>query len=93
MASGDPFECAYCAGGYYHAPACPLNPSNKPKEIVLSLDGLDFEVVQRAMAIRQRWRSMPDNGSNVAGSHIAEICRGWLDSIGEDVRPSLGSID
>ena len=48
------------------------------REIMLKLDDLDYEAVQRCMAKRQTFRCMPDHdGSNLAGQLLAEICRGW----------------
>jgi hypothetical protein len=54
------------------------------KQIVLELDGEDETAVNKAIAYRQTFRDcqgciMPDSGSNLAGSLIAEICRGWLE--------------
>lgn len=48
------------------------------KTILLELDELDYDAVQKAMAIRQRW-VRPDGGGNVAGQVVAEICRGWME--------------
>jgi hypothetical protein len=83
-----PNECGFCGGEYLHSDECPMNPDNKPRKLELECDSYDWDVIQRAMAIRQRWRTMPDNQSSTAGAVIAEICRSWLESIGEDIRPS-----
>lgn len=55
--------------------------SKTRRTIVLELDALDFEAIQDAMAIRQRWRAMPDGDGNLAGRTIAEICRGWCEML------------
>lgn len=62
--------------------------------ITLELDELDWNAVQKAMAIRQRSRIWPDapegpdaGQSNVAGLCIAEICRGWIEML--QIRGSL----
>lgn len=47
------------------------------KTMELVLDDLDYEAIQRVMAIRQRCCIFPDGESNVAGKVLAEICRGW----------------
>lgn len=49
------------------------------KQIVLSLDELDYDAIQKAIARRQLFRVMPDGTSNTAGAVLAEICRGWLE--------------
>jgi len=49
-------------------------------EIILRLDDLDYEAVQRSIAHRQTWRVMPDathDDANMSGRILAEICRGW----------------
>ena len=52
------------------------------KVITLRLDELDAEAVARAIAYR-KLHPMPDGGGNEAGRAVAEICRGWLDMLGE----------
>lgn len=52
------------------------------KTIELVLEDEDYDSVQRAIALRQSWRAMPDFGeSNRAGAVLAEICRGWLEFV------------
>lgn len=53
------------------------------RQILLELDELDYDAVQWALAVRQRARCMPNHDSSTAGALVAEICRGWLESIGE----------
>jgi hypothetical protein len=54
------------------------------KAITLELDDLDYDAVQKAIAVRQSFRVWPEDDdmpilSNVPGLAIAEICRGWLE--------------
>ena len=58
----------------------------RPNKIEFECDDLDYAVIQRAMSIRMRG-VLPTHGSESAGALIAEICRGWLDHIGEDIIP------
>lgn len=61
--------------------------------LTLELDENDARDVHRAIAARQsRFRYdaqpgaiLPDGESNTAGKIIAEICRGWLESLGETI--------
>jgi len=57
----------------------------KDKELVLSLDGDDFEAVQRCISKRQGFGAglIPPGGGNLAGRVIAEICRGWEEMLGK----------
>lgn len=51
-------------------------------KMLLTLAEVDYDLIQRAIAVRQRWRCMPDaDESCVAGATLAEICRGWLEAI------------
>lgn len=43
----------------------------------LVVDELDWQAIQRCIAKRQLYRSLPDGEGNMAGRVIAEICRGW----------------
>lgn len=58
---------------------------SRPNKFSFECDDLDFEAIHRAMAIRQKG-IMPDNGSDVAGAAIAEICRGWMEALGVNIR-------
>ncbi len=50
------------------------------QQIVLELDQLDYDAIQKAVARRQTFRIMPDGDEgNLVGRTVAEICRGWLD--------------
>jgi hypothetical protein len=56
------------------------------RSVVLELDELDYDAVQRALSERQRMNHqyaggsiLPDGEGNYAGRNIAEICRGWLE--------------
>lgn len=49
------------------------------RQILLSLDDLDYDAIQEAIARRQLFRVMPDGESNTAGAVLAEICRGWVE--------------
>lgn len=53
----------------------------REREIVLHCDKLDFDAIQKAIARRQTFRSMPDGGGNLAGRLVAEICRGWMEML------------
>ena len=84
-----PFEQYYCEHPLRRQPHCigflehesneddDLSAKTAKNEIVLVCDDLDYAAIQNAIARRQSSRIMPDNGSNVAGAVIAEICRGW----------------
>lgn len=54
------------------------------RTIILILDELDYDAVQTALAMRQGWRIMPLGTSNLPGSIVAEICRGWIESLSEE---------
>ena len=58
-----------------------LTAKTSSNRFAFECDDLDAEVIHRAISIRQR-SVMPDHGSDTTGAVIAEICRGWLDSIG-----------
>jgi hypothetical protein len=47
--------------------------------MLLELDDLDFDAIQRAVAIRQTVRALPEYDINLVGVLIAEICRGWME--------------
>ena len=49
----------------------------------LALDELDYQAIQEALARRQMFMAMPDadEGSNMAGRLVAEICRGWMEML------------
>jgi len=54
------------------------------RTVVLELDELDFDAVQRAIAYYQvRKNTLPDYDGNLAGACIAETCRGYLDMLGK----------
>lgn len=44
-------------------------------------DQLDFDAIQKAIARRQTFCSMPEGGGNLAGRLVAEICRGWMEML------------
>lgn len=61
------------------------------RKMLLELDEDDYRAVQAAIAHRQKmFRDipgcergiMPEGDSNTAGAVLAEICRGWLESLG-----------
>jgi hypothetical protein len=57
-------------------------------QITLALDELDAQAIHRAIAHRQTYRDqegciLPDNDSDLAGAALAEICRSWLESVGQ----------
>lgn len=47
--------------------------------VTLELDNDDYDAIQRAVAIRQTIRVLPDYESCLMGVLIAEICRGWME--------------
>ena len=50
--------------------------------IVLECDQLDFDAIQKAIAVRQAIPGMPDaDAGNLAGKIVAEICRGWVERL------------
>lgn len=58
------------------------------KEMLLRLDDLDYDAIQRAMARRQTFRVpgcegtiLPTGESDLPGALVAEICRGWLEML------------
>ena len=54
----------------------------KTKTITLELDEDDFDSVQQAISTRQGLFGggmLPDGDGNLAGSYVAEICRGWME--------------
>lgn len=57
------------------------------KTISFTINDTDYDAIQQAIAHRQTWRVMPDHeGGDIAGTVLAEICRGWLE--GRDERES-----
>ncbi len=52
------------------------------RTITLVVDEDDFRDINAAIARRQSWRIMPDEGGgNLTGRVVAEICRGWLERV------------
>lgn len=49
------------------------------RSITLELDETDYNAIERAIAMRQNFRVMPEGLGNLAGRTIAEICRGWME--------------
>ena len=49
------------------------------RTLTVRIDQLDYDAIQRAIAYRQTWRSLPDGDGDIAGRIIAEICRGWME--------------
>ncbi len=49
------------------------------KTMNLTLDDTDYDAIQKAMAIRQAFRCMPDGTGDLPSQVIAEICRGWVE--------------
>jgi len=69
------------------------------RQIVLVLDELDYDAVQKAMARRQNFFGRgpdggpyPDGDSNLAGTVLAEICRGWMEMLDMRQRLSDGGV-
>lgn len=62
-----------------------MTSKTRPNRVEMECDDLDYEVIQRAIAIRQQ-SVMPDHGSTTTGAVIAEICRGWLEAQGLPIR-------
>ena len=57
----------------------------KTTKIILEADEDDFRDINAAIARRQSWRVMPDEGGgNLTGRVVAEICRGWLEMLDAD---------
>ena len=55
------------------------------RTITLIVDEDDFRDINAAIARRQSWRIMPDEGGgNLTGRVIAEICRGWMERLDAD---------
>ena len=55
------------------------------RTITLIVDEDDFRDINAAIARRQSWRIMPDEGGgNLAGRVVAEICRGWMERLDAD---------
>lgn len=52
----------------------------------LQLDPTDNFHVKHAMDFREKLAPLPDNeGSNREGELLAEICRGWLEMLGQPI--------
>lgn len=48
----------------------------------LKVDKVDYDAIQEAIAIRQRWGGIPDSDdpeNNLTGRLVAEVCRGFID--------------
>lgn len=53
-------------------------PEKTERTISLTVDEDDYRAIHSAIARRQTWRCLPeDEGGNLAGRVLAEICRGW----------------
>ncbi len=76
------FSILYCVG---LMPDQEITAKTAKNEIVLVCDDLDYAAIQQSMARRQAYRVTPDSGSNVAGATVAEICRGWYETLTTDV--------
>ena len=67
--------CEHCDNRGYEC----MTAKTAANKIELECDDLDYSAIQRAIAMRQKFAIMPDNGSNVAGAVLAEICRGRME--------------
>ena len=57
----------------------------RPRVIVAECDEQDYDAICAAIARRQSWGVMPDDGDapggNATGRVLAEICRGWAEML------------
>ena len=54
---------------------------------ILELDELDAEAINKALRLQFSFgdKGLPDGEGNLPGRMLAEICRGWLEYMGEGV--------
>lgn len=64
-----------------------MTTGDSRKKIELRCDDLDYAAIQQAIAFRQAMACLPDGTSDTAAAVLAEICRGWMELLGQRIGP------